>query len=477
MFKLCKVLAVVCIMAASVQVFAQSAKPKTAKPAAKAAAAKKIDYAKMKADIKSLYRSDKFKEVIGKAAQYLVKFPKDTQVTMQKAISHVALKQYPEGFTLVKNFFTPVDTAAKYLAIMAFSVPEDDLLTSGLKCGDEAIKVVPEGPWGYFVKGGIYSDLKQHDKALPFMEEMSKRLRNDNEQFLMGHFYPKELSMNNKYDEAIAGIEALDKKFPNDEEITNAYAFIHRFNKKYEKAITKYDELIKMQPDNVNYQLWKASAYNDMGNNTEACAVSEKIILTDSTYDFLRFRYNCPAYFAKPALSDIKKAVWEVSASGNNYDFEASNLNGSTDSDFEFNWSMTSGSDANGHVKITKDAMEKATAQNNYFGPSMKNVTFTDKTTVWVSKTVINNLLTTGTCKMDLGGGEEEFTRVPNTTDERDDNVFETKINVKGQQKYLSTLHVKNADGSHDVWILNDANNPMIVKMRIEWEITLKSIE
>ena len=38
----------------------------------------------------------------------------------------------------------------------------------------------------------------------------------------------------------------------------------------------------------------------------------------------------------------------------------------------------------------------------------------------------------------------------------------------------MNTLYVKNADGSRQLWILNDANNPPIVKIDIGFMITLK---
>lgn len=457
---------------------AQPAKPKAAKPATKpAVAVKKIDYEKLKSEIRSLYRNEKHKEVIAKATQYLAKFPNDTAVTMQKAVSHVVLKQNAVGFGMVKKFFTNIDTAAKYTGIMAFSMPQDQMLTTGFLCADEAIKLSPAGPWGYFIKGGIHSDLQEHDKALPFMEEMNKRLRNDEEQKLLGSFYAKELAYAKQHDKAIAAIEALYKKFSGDEEITAVYSFVYRYNKNYDKAIEKYNELIKMVPDYINYHIWKASALDAWGKTTESCTETELIIAKDSTYDFLRYRYKCPAYFATPALADIKNATWAVDFNGSNYDFTVSNIKGNVTDGMEFNWKMTSGEDMNGHVTLTKEAMSKAIAQNNRFGPDMKSVVFTDKTTVWVSSAVINDLLTKGMAKMDAGYGEEEFELIPSNEEGRDTDAFEDKVDVKGQLKYLNTLHVKNGDATHQLWILNDTKNPLIVKMLFDWGITLKSIE
>jgi hypothetical protein len=193
----------------------------------------------------------------------------------------------------------------------------------------------------------------------------------------------------------------------------------------------------------------------------------------------MRYRYKCPDYFATPAITDIKTATWEVTSGGNTYDFSVSDIKGTIDSDFEFAWSMTSGDDMKGHITITKDAMEKAVTQNNYFGASLKNATLTDKTTVWVSKAVMNGLQKDGKAKMDvgMGSGEELFTVIPDGTEIRDEASFDEKVSIKTASKYLNTLHIKNEDGSRQLWILNDAANPMIIKMDIGFSIVLKSVE
>lgn len=458
---------------------AQPAKNKPVKPVAKPApAVKKIDYAKLKTDIRSLYRSEDYKAVIPKAAQYLAQNPKDTQVTMQKAVSHVILKQYDAGFSMVKNFFTPADTAAKYLAIMAFQMPDSLLTSTGLLCAEEAVKILPNGPWGYFAKAGIYSDKQDHDKALPVMEEMNKRLRNDAEEKLLAPFYAKELAMSGQYDKALASIDPLYKKYPGDFDIMDVYAYVYRRSKNYDKAVEKYDEMMKLFPDNINIGLAKARMLFDAGNTAACCAATESVIAADSMYSFLRYRYKCPAYFATPAINGIKSATWAVDFSGNNYDFSVSNIKGNTDEGMEFDWSMNSGDDMNGHITLTKEAMAGAVAQNNRFSASMKNIVLKDQTTVWVSKGVMEALLSKGAAKMDAGYGEEEYKVVPNNAEQGWDNeALEDKIVVKGEPKYLSTIHVQNSDGTHQMWILNDVKNPLIIKMQFDWGIQLKTID
>jgi hypothetical protein len=78
---------------------------------------------------------------------------------------------------------------------------------------------------------------------------------------------------------------------------------------------------------------------------------------------------------------------------------------------------------------------------------------------------------------MDVGNGEEIFTVVTDKFDDRDKDPFDYKISVNGSEKYVNTFHVKNEDGSRQLWILNDAKNPMIVKMDLGWSIILKSID
>jgi hypothetical protein len=182
------------------------------------------------------------------------------------------------------------------------------------------------------------------------------------------------------------------------------------------------------------------------------------------------------AQTAKPfAIADFKVATWEVNNNGSSYSFIVSNPKGSVATDFEFDWAMTSDNDMNGHIKITQEAMKAALAQNNYFGPSLKNATLTDKTTVWVSQAVFTNLKKTGTAIIDVGNGGEIFTVVADG-DNEDKAAFNDNVMVKGTEKTLVTLHVKNQDGSRQLWILNNQQNPVIVKMDLGWTIVLKSV-
>lgn len=472
-----KLVASTCLLFFCAAIIAQPVKPKSVKPVAKPIAVKKIDYEKLKAEIRTLYRDEKHAAVITKATQYLLKYPGDTGVTVQKAVSHVSLKQYQPGFNLLRKFYTNIDTAAKYIAFIGFSVPEADILTSGMACADESVKMLPNGPFGNFLKGGIYSDRGDHEKALPYMEKMFSFCRDDIEKKTLGQFYPKELAFNKQFDKALQLINDLNVKYPKDKEILFTYSSIYRLQESYEKAIEKYDELSALYPEELQYHSMKVTALSAWGRSTEACAEAESLIAKDSSYDFMRYRFKCPAYFATPAIDHFKTATWEVNSNGAVYDFTVSNPKGNMDTDFEFDWSMSNKDDMKGHIKLTKDAMEKAIAQNNYFGPGLKEATLTDKTTVWISKSVYADIIKNNNASMDVGNGEEVFTVVDDNLNNRDKDPFDYKVLVNGMEKYVNTIHVKNEDGSRQLWLLNDPKNAMIIKMDLGWSIVLKSIE
>jgi hypothetical protein len=179
---------------------------------------------------------------------------------------------------------------------------------------------------------------------------------------------------------------------------------------------------------------------------------------------------------SKPfGIADFKTATWEVTNDGSIYPFIVSNPKGNTVTDFEFDWSM--GNDNNGHIKITAAAMKSAMAQNNYFGPRLKNATLTDKTTVWISQQVYADIAKKGTAKMDVGNGAEIFTVVTDKDGEAEKESFKDPIKVKGSEKTVTTFHIKNNDGSRQLWILNNPQNPVIIKMDLGWTIILKSVE
>jgi hypothetical protein len=202
----------------------------------------------------------------------------------------------------------------------------------------------------------------------------------------------------------------------------------------------------------------------------------QKLLQTTAAIVMLFFCSMVFSQTARPfAIADFKTATWEVNNNGDIYPFIVSNPKGSTVTDFEFDWSM--GSDNNGHIKITAAAMKSAIAQNNYFGPSLKNATLTDKTTVWVSQQVYADLSKKGTAKMDVGNGPEIFSVVTDKDGDAEKESFKDAIKVKGSEKTVTTLHVKNIDGSRQLWILNSLQNPVIIKMDLGWTIVLKSVQ
>jgi hypothetical protein len=204
----------------------------------------------------------------------------------------------------------------------------------------------------------------------------------------------------------------------------------------------------------------------------------QKLLQTAAAIVMVFFCSTAFSQTARPfAIADFKTATWEVNNNGDVYSFIASNPKGAVTTDFEFDWAMTTGNDMNGHIKITAAAMKSAIAQNNHFGPSLKNAVFADKTTIWISQDIYTQLSKKGTAKMDVGEGPEIFTVVMDKDGDAEKESFKDVIKVKGSEKTVTTFHVKNSDGSRQLWILNSPQNPVIIKMDLGWTIVLRSVE
>jgi hypothetical protein len=153
-----------------------------------------------------------------------------------------------------------------------------------------------------------------------------------------------------------------------------------------------------------------------------------------------------------------------VNFAGINYDFVV--YINSLYPNLKFNWAMNYPTRKKGDVEITKEAMDEATEQQNYFlGGSSDYLSNT--TTVWVSKAIYNALKTKQPIEINADGNSEmlEYIR---------DYEYETVLN--DEVIFLPTLYAE-SDRGNKLWILDNPDNPIILKMVLEWNIEIGSIE
>jgi hypothetical protein len=161
--------------------------------------------------------------------------------------------------------------------------------------------------------------------------------------------------------------------------------------------------------------------------------------------------------------------VYEVDFYGDVYDFIVT-LKKFDDSGIEFDYEMTNASNTKGSVRISKEAMQNAIGQNNYFSGGLMDLT--NLTTVWLSRKVINDLIETGKAIISTDGGKTQTT-LENTVAGQD---FAFYNKISDMEMTLPFVYAESKDGSAKYWITLNKSNPMILKMDLGWSITFKEM-
>jgi len=130
----------------------------------------------------------------------------------------------------------------------------------------------------------------------------------------------------------------------------------------------------------------------------------------------------------------------------------------------EFNWWMTQPANNKGQVRITERAMESATTQQNYFSGGYDEMD--NRTTVWVCRDVWKALKDGGGIVIKPEGIDETLSYVSD---------YDYLVKIDGEDKVLKTLY---AEGNHGdkYWILDDPDNPIILKMVVSFNIEIGEI-
>jgi hypothetical protein len=159
--------------------------------------------------------------------------------------------------------------------------------------------------------------------------------------------------------------------------------------------------------------------------------------------------------------------VYEVNNNGDIYHFEVTIKE--IREAIVFDWVMPE-KDFSGEVTLEKTARDGATTYANYFANGSEKI-YTDTCTVWFSRKNFAELKKGSTiCTIDQYGAER-FDKKPGAG---------LAIQYKGKPLTLKTINATNGktgDAQRQLWMLDNAANPLIVKMNLGWTIVLKEIK
>lgn len=155
--------------------------------------------------------------------------------------------------------------------------------------------------------------------------------------------------------------------------------------------------------------------------------------------------------------------VYDVAAQGTEYEFHV--VLEEADEGRSFSWSMTEPVSTQGWVDMSPEALKIGRAQVNAFTGG--RLELAEATTVWLSQAVYAELKEKQRARVVLDGEEVELV------------VGETHpfpVTIMGPESAPVPLYAASEDGGHAYWILDDPDNPLILKMDHGWTISLRYI-
>ena len=136
-----------------------------------------------------------------------------------------------------------------------------------------------------------------------------------------------------------------------------------------------------------------------------------------------------------------------------------------------FDYTLTLKTKVKGTIKISEKGVQSAKKMRNYFGNGHTNLP-DSITTVWACLDTYNEIVETGECRLHDGEtfhsyetykliGREEYT-----------------CEVNGKKETFYTLHIKGdvKKNPSEFWLLDDPDNPLIIRMKVGFEISLKEV-
>lgn len=392
----------------------------------------------------------------------------DVATRQKRTQSEIKLKRDAAAIADIKKLVKNKDSAATVIASIPLSFDFYKTGRSGEPYFNAAMAYAPKNGLTYLYAAAEYADLKKTEKAIPLAEKGWNLLNEDYKNSMRPLFALINFETGKK--------ELAYKLLENEIEEGNVstavvknYFEFYKKDKKLEEGIKKATEYINKIQDNVPFYSERASMYFEAGQKDLACA-DAKTLREKTESDDWSLSFDCPDVMIDATPTLERTYVYKVNFQNRDYDFRVTNANVDMDKGVSFKFKMTGENNITGKVVISKEAIATAHDQNNTF--AYENLDLTDKTSVWVSKEVYNELKTDGVSMMGADPwGAKEYKVVES------DDVYDKYYPVKndGVTYYIKCLKVVSEDGQ-EIWIADNPKNPMILKMDVSFTIELEEI-
>ena len=161
-------------------------------------------------------------------------------------------------------------------------------------------------------------------------------------------------------------------------------------------------------------------------------------------------------------LKPIKQYIYEVKT-GENKHYDLIITVYQEQPDLIFSWKTSEENVRHGKFTISENA--RKTSGTMLYSFENGDVQLKDKTAMWVSDKVFNDLKK-GSVTLDLGEGVETYSLT---------GKEQLETLVSGKKEKIKVLHGSNGKGT-EIWIIDDGKNPLLFKMNRGGSIFLKEI-
>lgn len=420
----------------------------------------------LKKILASNFERKSYKTVILISDTLLKRNRNDKDTRQKRVVSEVFLKRDTRAIADIKLLDKNRDSAATAIASVPVSFDGIDDKRSALYI-KSAIAYAPKNGIPYMMYAAVLADANKTTEALQNAEKGWDLLSEKYKPQFLDMFSMVLFECDNKESayEILANI--INEGEPTTNIINRYFSFFTK-DQRFDEGIAKATNLYNKTSD-VRYLSARAHLHNKNGNNESACEdaaiIKEK---TDSDEEQLLF--DCPQIMADVTPTPARTYIYNVNFQNRDYDFRVSSPNVNMDEGASFRFKMTGDNSITGKVIIGKEALATAHDQNNNF--TNGDLSLTDKTSVWVSKEVFKELKEKGSSVMGADSwGAKEYSVVDNNS--TDSKYY--PVNIDGENLYIKCIKVVSEDGQ-EIWIADDAENPLILKMNISFVIELKEV-
>lgn len=403
-------------------------------------------------------------------------YPNDARLTTGKAYAYIMQKRFEEAQDLI---FKAVDMQSSLqekvntLVGMTYAVLQtsDELeWPYALPYIDKVMKLDPKGCMANLSKILYAEKIGHYKEVVKLFESLNPQCSNDPEiklDLATDVDYIRALYRTGNDEKVLKLLFAMAEEgstggFYEDEFYTMELDILYHQGK-YKEAWDIIKELVLDEYSSLDLLTYKGAIANILGLKEEAANAGASL---DAEKGGLQ---DWEAAFSKGNKKTIvikkgTKLTYNVNSNDNEYDFVVT-FTEYTPNKIAFDWTM--GETSKGKVTLDKNSINSAMTMHNYFSDGT-NDNLSDKITVFFSKAMFDKVHNHDILTMDTGSGMKEYNYHDHTV-----QAYTNKVGVN----YTDVLTVTDMNGYGKVMVQNDATNPLIMYMYLDFEIELRLVE